>query len=241
MRHIKSLRSTVGSAAARLWADRDGTALVEFAFAAPFLLAMTLGGLDLANYAVVKMRVSQLAIQVADNASRIGEGDQLSGKKITETQINDLLTGAVLQAGALNIYGTYSERTPSGGNVTKNKARIIISSLQPVANPNTTSKFMIGWQRCGGLDTSYTPQYGTYGQASGQNMAGMGPAGRQVTAPDGGAMIFVEVHYRYEPIVLGKFGVMPYSDLNEIATMIVRDDRDYTQIYNTEGAPVSSC
>ncbi len=224
-----------------LWRDRSGVALVEFAYAAPVLITLTVGGAEIANYATVKMRVSQLAIHVSDNASRIGEGDPLAARRITETQINDLLTGAGIQAGTLNIFGTFVERS-GGADVTRPRGRIIISNLEPMVAPvNTGNRYKITWQRCRGLATTYTPQYGTVGQASGTNMVGMGPAGRQVTAPDGTAVIFVEVHYRYEPLFIGQIGIIPYENINAVSAMTVRNDRDLTQIYNSEGAAVSSC
>lgn len=221
---------------ARLWCCESGVALIEMAYSLPVLISLTVGGAELANYATVAMRVSQLALQVADNASRIGEGSPLAAKKISETQINDILEGADAQAGGLNILGSQTE-----DGVTHAKARIIISDLEPVANPNTTNKYKIGWQRCKGPLTSYTPQYGTYGATSGSNMDGMGPTGRQVIAPDGTAVMFVEIRYRYKPLLFGSLAIMPYRDIDVVAAMIVRDDRDLTKIYNSEGATIATC
>jgi Flp pilus assembly protein TadG len=221
----------------RLKACESGAALVEMAFGLPILLTLTAGGTELARYATVQMRVSQLAIQVADNASRMGTGQPLAAKQITETMINDVLSGAEAQAGELNLMGSQSE-TVNGVTTTAQKARIIISDLEPIANPNTTNKFKIVWQRCRGTATSYTPRYGTAGQT---NLNGMGPTGRVVTAPDGTALMFVEVHYRYQPLFIGSLGVVNYVDIDSVASMLVRDDRDLTQIYNTEGATVASC
>lgn len=219
-----------------LWSDSSGLALIEFAYIAPMFLTFVAGGTELANYAVQSTQVSQLALQVADNGSRIGEGDPLANKKITETQINDLLTGAEIHAGQLNIYGTHKE-----GQTTVPNGRIILSSLETMANPNPTGKYKIAWQRCRGLATSYTPQYGVAGQPSGINMDGMGPAGRQVTAPAGTPVIFVEVRYRYQPLFLNGYAIKNYENINAIAAMMVRDARDLSQIYNTEGASAASC
>src|SRR3546814_7752789 len=76
---------------------QNGIAVVEFALCLPFVLVATLTAAELANYTVTKMRVSQLALRLADDGSRIGTGDLLSTKQITEAQINDLMTGADLQ------------------------------------------------------------------------------------------------------------------------------------------------
>lgn len=206
---------------ARLRRDTSGLALLEFAFTLPILLTMSLAGAELTNYIITRMRVSQLALHIADNAARIGNGSMLASKTITETDINDLLTGAGLQSGELDLYAN---------------GRVIISSLEPVANPNTTNKYKITWQRCRGTKTAHASTYGTAGQT---NMTGMGPAGRQVTTPDNGATMFVEVYYEYTPIV--RTSLSPSTTMTEIASMMVRDTRDLSQIYNTAGATVSSC
>jgi TadE-like protein len=216
-----------------IWRDNRAMSLVEFALSFPILMVMIAGGTECANYATTSMRVSQLALQVADNASRIGVGNSLAAKEIRESQINDILTGAQIQAGSLNLTGSYSELQKNGPAITKAKARVIISSLEimnplPVAPANPANKYWIRWQRCTGAmnNTIFPPQYGTAGQASGTNMPGMGPAGRQVTVPDGNIVIFVEVRYRYEPLFFNGFGTFPYQDMNAVASMIVRDDRN---------------
>ena len=228
--------------------NESGISLVEFAFSMPFLLLMISGGAELANYSITKMRVSALALQVADNASRIGEGNLLQSKKITEAQMNDLLQGALAQSGSLNINGFSNERQADNSTISNAKARIIISSLEP--DPDTTNhpnKNWIRWQRCYGQATTYAPQYGTAGQ---DDLAGMGPTGSTVFAPDGTAIIFVEVHYRYEPLFPvvrpEMFGIMDYRDINTVAAMVVGDDRDLagsggTGFYNTEGVTPSVC
>src|SRR3546814_7773978 len=70
-------------------------------------------------------------------------------------------------------------------------------------------------------------------------MAGMGPAGQQVTAPSGGAVIFVEVAYTYQPLISSK--VVPNVNMTEIAAMPVRDQRSLTLPTNTEKATISTC
>lgn len=233
---------------AKLRRDNSGSIIVEFAFMMPIFMVLTVGGVEVANYAVTRMRVEQIALNVADSASRIGEGSLLNALRIFEHNINDVFAGANAQASNLNIFGTYSERIGSTSTV-KGKGRIIISSLEPMANPNPTNRYKIGWQRCQGQLTSYTPQYGTFGQPSGTNMVAMGPAGQQVTVPSGMAVIFVEVRYRYEPLFrvelqnyFGMFnGSLSYKDINAVKAMIVRDDRDTTQIYPSAGVTASTC
>ncbi len=201
--------------------DNGGLALIEFAYSLTFLIPMVAYAGELANYGTTKMRISQVALHLADNGSRIGTGSLLTAKRINEAQINDLLTGAALQAGGLNLYAN---------------GRVFISSLEPIANPNPTNKFKISWQRCRGSNSTYTS---TYGVAGATNLNGIGPAGRQAVAPDDGAVIFAQVSYRYQPI----FGVgwSPPLDIVDIAAMLVRDARDFTQVYPVAGVTPSSC
>lgn len=227
---------------ASLGGDRRGLALVEFAYMAPIMLLLIAGGAELANYSIISMRISGLALQVADNASRIGEGDPMAKKKISEAQINDLLQGALAQGGNLNVNGTYVQKQSSGSSSVKNKARIIISSLEPDPDAGHVDRNYIHWQRCYGLGTDFTPQYGVQGN---DNLIGMGPTGRQVYAQPGSGIIFVELYYRYEPIFpiaqLESLGLPGYRPINAVAAMVVRDDRDYSQLYNTEGVTPSTC
>jgi Flp pilus assembly protein TadG len=243
---MKSVLKTAKSVLRKIASDNTGNIVTEFAFTAPILMTLTVGGMELANFATTKMRVQQLALQVADGASRIGEGSLLQALKIYEANINDVFAGAEAQAGEMDIFGNYVEKV-GNTTTTRGKGRIIISSLEPVANPNPTNKYKIGWQRCKGNLTSYTPQYGTVGQSSGTNMDGMGPTGSQVVAPAGSAVIFIEIRYRYEPLFnIGLqesiFGNnMTYQNMDAISAMMVRDDRDTTQVYPSAGVTASTC
>ena len=61
----------------RLAGNSSGTSATEFALALPLLLTAGLYGAETANLALVHMKVNQLAIHVADNASRIGDTSQI--------------------------------------------------------------------------------------------------------------------------------------------------------------------
>ncbi len=206
------------------WLRRDdsGMAMVEFALCLPFLVMGTMAGAELTNFTTTKMRVSQLALQIADNASRIGTGTVLSNKTISEKQINELLTGANLQAGKLGLFAN---------------GRIILSSLQPGASANT---YVVKWQRCKGAKNFTSSTYFTAGTTE-RNVVSNNPY--NVTPPTDGAVMFVEISYTYQPLIGPRF--QPWSEIREIAAMTVRDNRDYTGgtngIYNTEGATAASC
>lgn len=212
----------------RLRSDCSGLALVEFAASLPFILLISLTGAELTNYASTKMRVSQVALQLADNVARIGNGSLLSNKTVKEMNINDALTGAGLQAGTLDLY---------------DHGRVIVSSVEGETFPtNPSGEYRIRWQRCRGTKVHNS----TYGDAGDDNLTGVGPSGRQVTAPDNGAVIFVEVAYDYQPLFTNT--VIPNPEIVEVAAMTVRDTRDLagptgstTGIYNDEGVTISSC
>jgi hypothetical protein len=199
--------------------DESGVALLEFALSLPILLLMSLTGAELTNFITTRMRVSQIALHLADNAARVGSGSLLAAKTVTETDINDLFIGANLQSGELAL---------------RTNGRVILSDLE--VDAAHSGKFKIVRQRCYGLKTSYVSKYGVQGT---DNLTGMGTTGRLATAPTGGATMYVEVYYDYTPLV--KSSLSPSSTLYEAASMMVRDTRDLTQFYNTANATVATC
>lgn len=208
----------------RLLGEHRAVAAVEFGLALPLMTAIAFAGAELTSFVTTKMRISQLAQHVADNAARIGTGTVLANKQITEAQINDLLTGAGLQGDRLDLYI---------------HGRVILSSLEPVANPNPTNRYRIRWQRCRG--SKIWPS--SYGRAGDSNLAGLTVGGQTATAPDDGALIFVEVAYNYQPLIARLF--IPKDQITAIAAMTVRDQRDYgggsNGIYNNENVVPSTC
>jgi len=198
----------------RLKRDVSGLALVEFALAMPVLLTAGLWGVETANFAVVNMRVSQLATHLADNASRIGDTSTLQNRKIYESDINDILRGAHIQGGRLELF---------------EHGRAIISSLEVV--PETADRQYIHWQRCAGKQ-AWTSSYGVQGDGLDGSMAGMGPDDRQVMAFGGEAVIFVELVYQYQPLVSDVF--IASDNIHSIASFTVRDSRDLAQIYQRD-------
>jgi len=187
--------------------DTSALAYVEFAYMLPILMALGLGGIELGNLAITHMRVSQIALSLADNASRAKQKVATGLPRLRETDINQSLTAAQLQAGGLDL---------------KTHGRLILSSLEK----NADGGQWIHWQRCSG-DKSYASSYGVQGDgATGTGKTGMGPAGKQVAADTGFAIMFVEVAYDYQPIIFGSlFGP---QEIKKTAAMYVRDDRDLT-------------
>ena len=202
---------------------RSGVAALEFALSLPLLLIAGLYGVETANLAVTHMRISQIAMQIADDASRVGDQSVLQNKKIYESDINDLLLGGQLQGGGLNVLAN---------------GRVIISSLEVV--PNTTNQY-IHWQRCKGM-LRVTSDYGSQGTGTAGGLNGMGPAGNMVTANPGDAVMFVEISYAYQPLVGGMFS--PSRLISTTASFNVRDSRDLSQVYQLDASnpsPVAAC
>lgn len=207
-----------GSVIGVLLDDTSGVALTEFAFAAPIFLTLGLVGADTVNYVVVHMRISQVALHVADNASRVGEQDVITARKIYERDINDLLMGAERYAGGLDL---------------KENGRIILSSLEV----NSDDGQWIHWQRCSG-DKVHESQFGLQGDgATGTGLAGMGRPGAEIFATPGNAVMFVEVAYDYQPIV--PISMLENQEIVYTASFNVRDSRDLPGGVYSGGMPVA--
>lgn len=219
----------------RLKSSVSGVAAVEFALSMPFLLFFGLWGIETANYAIVNMRVSQLAFHLADNASRIGDASELENRKIYEADIEDLLRGADIQSGRLDFF---------------EHGRAIISSVEQYEETRNCvpgsgcpagleeGDQFIHWQRCKG-EKNIAPAYGALNVALPN---GIGPAGREVMAPADSAVIFAEVHYDYQPLVSDRF--INNTTIRAVAAFVVRDSRDLTGIKQRNPAspdPVSAC
>lgn len=200
--------------------DARATVLIEMAFCIPLLVLIGLGGLEMANLTLANTRISQIGLSVADNASRIAVGSSLSLPRVREVDINEVFTGAEQQAGQLNL----GER-----------GRIILSSLER----NTEDGQWIHWQRCYG-DLDVESSYGNEGDGiTGEDFPGMGPEGREITAPPGSAVMFVEIVYDYEPLVYGNW--LGPRTIRSTAAFNIREGRDTKQIYSVAGVTPSLC
>jgi len=202
----------------RFGSDSSGLALVEFAFSAPIVLGMGMMGTDTAMMVVAHMQVSQIAMQVADNSSRVGEQDVLVARKVFESDINQTLVGAEKLGENLKIY---------------NQGRVIVSSLQR----NASGGQWIKWQRCRGAKR-YNSSYGVEGDgATGTSFPGMGPTGSRITASAGTAVMFVEVAYDFQSIT--PLNLFNNQQIVYTAAFNVRDNRDLNSLY--AGGNVARC
>ena len=189
-----------------LRACSSGLALIEFAFALPVLLGLSLYGFETAGLALAHMRVSNIAMLTADNAARVRDS-------IDEASVTELMLGAKMSAQGIGFAAN---------------ARIILSSFEVAPAPNATQQWM-RWQRCDGA-LNVSSAYGAPKTSAGANIANgteiynsdriatstapsspahasarrsaIGPAGGQVFPDAGAAVMLVEVVYNYQPIVL---------------------------------------
>lgn len=213
--------SRLAARIARLRRDCSGIALTEFAFTAPIILSLGMLGTETGYFVITHMKLSQVAMQVADNASRVGDQDVLVARKVTEDDINQSFVGAEKLGDNFEIF---------------EKGRIILSSLEQ----NADGGQWIHWQRCRGA-YNVTSSYGDQGDgATGTDFPGMGEAGQEITASAGTAVMFVEVAYEYE--ALTPFDFLDGEVIRYTAAFNIRDSRDLTQLYPSEsGQGTASC
>ena len=195
-----NLRHLLPSCWKKLSGDKRGLALTEFAVVAPVFISLGMFGFEIAYMAITKMKVSQIALSVADNASRLGQTD--NGAFVTtiqEAQVDSVLNGSLIEGRSIDM---------------NENGRIILSSLE--VDPRNDNQF-IHWQRCIGtmeVESSYGEE--------GDELEGMGTP--EIIAPPGEAVMFAEVVYTYSPVFSGAF----VGDVNfrEEAAFIIRDDRN---------------
>lgn len=209
--------------------DQSGLAVLEFALILPIFVSLGMYGLEIANMAMIQMQVSQMALSVADNASRLGQSDNSAvTPTVSETDVDSVMFGAMKQGATINF---------------QTNGRIILSSLERDA---FTGKQYIHWQRCKGNLTGQSSIYGNdsgnNGLGAGQNITGVGGASGTVTALANSAVMVAEVYYRYN----GVFGTM-FTDrrvYRQQANLIIRDNRNLTPTGVADGLTgntIASC
>lgn len=99
-------RKQLSSTLRRLRQNDSGLAMVEFAVSLPFFLTLTIGGVELANYASVVMQLNQITLHTADSAARIGSNTPTSNKTISEAQIKDVFEGSLREGDRIALGGS---------------------------------------------------------------------------------------------------------------------------------------
>lgn len=194
---------------ARLRLSTGGAAVVEFAITLPVLTAMGMYGIEIAYMASVNMQMSQMALELADNASRMQQtSNSTVAPTVTEADINSIMTGLLTRGESFGF---------------QQSGRAILSSLEQ--DPATGKQF-IHWQRCAG-SLAVASAYGNDSTNNGLNgdaLTGMGSGTTKAVAANGIAVMFVELTYDYQ----GIFGTLFVGNtrFKQEASYIVRDLRD---------------
>ncbi len=215
---------TAGALRTAIRRDIRGVSLVEFALVLPVLLTLGLFGADIARMVTVKLRVSQIALSLADNASRLGQTDN-SGitPTITEANVDAIVNGALREGEGIQL---------------EQNGRIILSSLE---YDDVTGKQFIHWQRCRGEAVTES-RYGNDSNNNGLNgsaITGLGSSDTKITAKSGQAVMFVEIEYNYDPLFQNPFGTGGKT-MRQEAAFLTRDDRNLAPGL-TGGTSNSSC
>ena len=198
-------------------ADTHGTAALEMLMVVPLMVGMTLAGVELTNNIITQKKVASLAQMVADNASRAGDSTALGLMPLRESDVNDVLDGAALQAKGLDL---------------QRKGRIILSSLEQNA---ATGQQTIRWRRCAG-GAAAGSAYANVSNKPTKDPRGIEMRGKWVSAPRTDAVMVVEVYYDYQPIF--PLPVIGYDtqQFSTQAVRLVRDNRDLSSIKSNASA-----
>lgn len=201
--------------------NQSGLALTEFALSIPIFTGLGMYGTETAYRAVSQMQVSQAALALADNASRIGQtGNTGVQPTIQDSQIVEALVGTRLQTENLDLL---------------RNGRVILSSLEVkrIAAQGNRPQQYIRWQRCKGT-RNYTSAYAAGIDTSNIAFTGVGPSG-SVKAIEGSAVMYVEVEYAYQPLFGNMFaeGVV----IKQEAAFTIRDDRNLAAGVNNDLTP----
>jgi Flp pilus assembly pilin Flp len=191
----------------KLKKNESGLAAIEFAISMPVLMGLGMYGTETAFLATTNTKLSQAALNLADNASRIGQTDTgIPNYIITEQDVAQVFIGLKLQTESIALL---------------ENGRVILSSLEFGRDEDGAEKQFIRWQRCKGV-REYESSYGT--PSTPDTVSADFEEGLDVRAVEGSAVMLVEIEYKYQPL----FGNAFHSDriLRQVAAFNIRDDRD---------------
>lgn len=188
--------------------NTEAVSVLEFALVLPLFMTLGMYGAEIAWLNATALEVSQVAVSMADNASRIGQTDN-SGvtPTVSSSDVESVLNGALEEGGTIDL---------------EDHGRVILSSLE--GHP-VTGKQYIHWQQCKGKGKQQSA-HGKPDITGGlltSILNGLVLGGKTIKAPSGGAVMVAEVWYEYK----GLFGTLFVDKivLHEEAAVIARDDR----------------
>ena len=201
-----------------------GVSTLEFALILPIVMSIGLYGVEIVYLNTIDMKLSEMALSLADNASRLGQTDNSAvTPTVTETDISEVMKGVEEQGAPIGF---------------AQNGRVILSSLE---RDTATGKQYIHWQRCfGGM--SRQSAYGNDTSRNGVNGAaitGMGRGTTKVAATSAStAVMFVEVYYSYTGLVGQTF--VANRILRKEGAFLIRDERNLAPGVTGTGA-LHSC
>lgn len=226
--HMTDLPHRFADLLKRLARDERANSIIEFTLAAPIALYFGAFAIEAARRGMVQMKLSQIALNLADNVSRTGLSSNLGLTQFRESDVVEAFNAARLQ-------GEGIELTTRG--------RIILSSLQRDATGN-----YMAWQRCVGMKNA-TSTYGTPGTTTARRAEvaspGIGPVNQKVQPPDvESAVMFVELVYDL-PRQFFETRFFGDSTVRYTAAYLVRDRRNVTGgnsgIFPVTGVTAMTC
>ena len=163
----------------RLASNCSGIAMTEFAMSLPALCALCITGVETASYVTANMRVSQIALSVADNSGRIRDS-------IDETDVDAIMIGARIAGQSIG----FAEN-----------GRVILSMVEVNGLTGANAGQQITWQRCFGAK-NVASSFGVEGagRTNATYANGFGPADNRIRTTAGNGLMFVEVVYDYRAI-----------------------------------------
>lgn len=189
----------------------DAVSTIEFALVLPVFMMLGMYGAEIAWMNASALEASQVAIALADNASRLGQTDN-SGvtPTITGADIDSVLSGAIAEGQNIGL---------------STDGRVILSSLE--VHP-VTGKQYLHWQQCKGSlqSNSSHGKPDLTGSALAQIASGLTIGGSKISAPANSAVMVAEVWYRHKGL-FGTMFIQPIT-IHEEAAVIVRDNRNLT-------------
>jgi Flp pilus assembly protein TadG len=157
----------------RLWRDRRGVSLVEFALVVPIFSLMILGGTEIARYILLNQKLDRLATQVSDLTSQ-----EVS---VTASDLSNIFDASLNVAWPFNI---------------QSNGVVIVSSVGW-----TNNRAQVLWQRsCPGSGCSWTTTQTAASRIGTQGNVATMPTGFTVSATNTNVIV-TEVYYTFTPFL----------------------------------------
>lgn len=154
--------------------DENGIAMLEFAIAAPVLVTLLLGCIDLAVFLAAHQRISRSAYTMSNLMTQMDQG-------LTERQVNDMMLAL--------------DQVSQPFNISDDGVATITAIIGEGVSGAAPNAYSVAWQRCYGPN----PTGSEFGADDSVVNSGAIPANTIMTT--GQILVVTEVEYTYEPIL----------------------------------------